>query len=106
MGTGCSRCGLQRPCTLRNRCRHRIVPTGHRRGSARDVSGQGAMMRVFVLVGLCALAELMVLAGCVGVTNDVDVSHLEPTCARQCTMAYSSCVSALAAGTPSVLFYQ
>ncbi len=63
-------------------------------------------MRVFVLVGLCALAQLMVLVGCVAVTNDVDVSHVEPTCARQCTMAYSSCVSAPAVGTPSVLFYQ
>lgn len=45
------------------------------------------------------------LSGCVGI-SDVDVKKAEPTCARQCTNAYSTCVAAPSVGTPTGLFYQ
>lgn len=67
-------------------------------------------MRAIIVMGLCALAALTALAACVGLSDDADLSGLmsgaEPNCARQCTVTYSSCVSAPAVGTPTVLFYQ
>lgn len=36
---------------------------------------------------------LTLLAGCAYSIKDVDVSKVEPTCARECTATYSSCVS-------------
>jgi hypothetical protein len=52
-------------------------------------------MHVITVTSLCAL---FVLVGCVQV-SDLDLTIYEPTCARQCTMAYSSCV---AGGSPAV----
>jgi hypothetical protein len=46
-------------------------------------------IRAAILVGVFAL-----LAGCAYSIKDIDVSKAEPTCARQCTASYSSCVSA------------
>jgi hypothetical protein len=51
-------------------------------------------MRAFTAV-LCALT---MLAGCVQV-SDLDLTVYEPTCARQCTMSYSSCIGG---GSPAV----
>lgn len=47
----------------------------------------------------------LLLAGCVGI-SDVDIKKAEPECARQCTTAYSACVSTSSIGTPTALFYQ
>ena len=41
------------------------------------------------LIALCAV----LLAGCAYSIKDIDTSKVEPTCARQCTTTYSSCVS-------------
>lgn len=61
-------------------------------------------MRVLTILGLCAL---IVLAGCVQV-SDVDLSLVEPTCARQCTTTFSSCVSggSPAVGAPTAVAYE
>ena len=55
----------------------------------------------YLLIGL----SVWMLAGCVSI-SDIDVSKSEPNCARECTIAYSSCISAPTVGTPSVLYYQ
>ena len=49
--------------------------------------------------------SVCILAGCVS-PGDVDVTKVEQTCARECTTAYSSCISTDSVGTPTVLFYQ
>lgn len=46
------------------------------------------------------ILALLPLAGCAYSIQDIDLSKVEPTCARQCTVAYSSCAS----GGPSVGF--
>lgn len=38
-------------------------------------------------------ALTMLLASCAYSINDIDVTKTEPSCTRQCTTAYSSCVS-------------
>jgi hypothetical protein len=42
---------------------------------------------------LSVTIALTLLAGCAYSIKDVDVSKAESTCARQCTVTYSSCVS-------------
>ena len=39
------------------------------------------------------VAALVTLAGCAYSIKDVDVSKSDPECVRECTAAYSSCVS-------------
>jgi hypothetical protein len=46
------------------------------------------MRAVFALLAAAALA------GCAYSIKDIDTSKVDQTCARQCTMTYSSCVSA------------
>nr|CUV23533.1 exported protein of unknown function [Ralstonia solanacearum]CUV33079.1 exported protein of unknown function [Ralstonia solanacearum]CUV38714.1 exported protein of unknown function [Ralstonia solanacearum]CUV61276.1 exported protein of unknown function [Ralstonia solanacearum] len=53
------------------------------------------MKRLF----LCG-AVAIVLQGCAYSISDVDISHAQPECARQCTVTYSQCVS----GGPAVGF--
>ena len=40
-------------------------------------------------IALC----MLLLTGCAYSIKDIDTSKVEPNCARQCTMTYSSCVS-------------
>jgi len=40
-----------------------------------------------------ALLAAAALAGCAYSIKDIDTSKIDQTCARQCTMTYSSCVS-------------
>lgn len=47
---------------------------------------------------LAVLAILVTGLGCATGIKDIDVSHADPTCVRECSMAYSQC----AAGGPSV----
>jgi hypothetical protein len=42
-----------------------------------------------IVVGLVAL---MSGAGCAYSIKDVDISRVQPDCARQCTVTYSSCI--------------
>lgn len=49
----------------------------------------------YVVIVLTAL-----LTGCAYSIKDVDTSKAEPSCVRQCTTSYSSCVS----GGPSIGF--
>lgn len=49
----------------------------------------------YVVIVLIAL-----LTGCAYSIKDVDTSKSEPSCVRQCTTSYSSCVS----GSPSIGF--
>lgn len=44
------------------------------------------------LIFIVAIA-LSTLAGCAYSIKDVDVSKVEPNCARECTKTYSSCIS-------------
>jgi len=39
------------------------------------------------------ITAVTVLFGCAYSIKDIDVSKIEPNCARQCTTIYSSCVS-------------
>jgi len=55
-------------------------------------------MKFFVIASL-----FLVLSGCTASIKDIDISQTDPDCARQCTMAYSSCVSVTAIGVPYTL---
>jgi hypothetical protein len=39
------------------------------------------------------LVSITLVAGCAYSIKDVDVSDLDPTCVRECSTSYSSCVS-------------
>jgi len=55
-------------------------------------------------MGCFVLASLfIVLPGCTASIKDVDISQADPDCARECTKAYSSCVSVTAIGVPYTL---
>ena len=45
-------------------------------------------------LGIIIVAITFLLAGCAYSITDVDVSNLEPSCVRECSTNYSSCVSA------------
>ena len=45
------------------------------------------------LVRLAAVIGLTALVGCSYSIKEIDVSGLEPTCVRECSNAYSNCVS-------------
>jgi hypothetical protein len=45
----------------------------------------------------------MSLSGCTASIKDVDISQTDQDCARECTKAYSSCVSVTAIGVPYTL---
>jgi hypothetical protein len=49
---------------------------------------------------LLVVAMFLVLAGCTASIKNVDISQADPDCARQCTIAYSSCVSGTDVGVP------
>jgi len=42
----------------------------------------------------------LALSGCTASIKDDDISQAEPDCERQCTTAYSSCLSRPAVGVP------
>jgi hypothetical protein len=42
---------------------------------------------------IALLVATVLLAGCAYSIADIDVSKSEPSCVRQCSTAYSSCVS-------------
>jgi hypothetical protein len=44
---------------------------------------------ILLLIALCTA----MLVACAYSIKDIDTSKVEPTCARQCTTTYSSCVS-------------
>ena len=46
------------------------------------------MLKKIVLIGLAAT-----FTGCAYSIKDVDVNGLEPSCVRECSASYSSCVS-------------
>ena len=46
-------------------------------------------MKIYILLFLDAL----LISGCAYSITDIDVSKSEPTCVRQCSTNYSSCVS-------------
>jgi uncharacterized protein YgiB involved in biofilm formation len=52
-------------------------------------------MRYLIIASL-----FLALLGCTASIKNVDISQAEPNCARQCTTAYSSCVSQTAIGVP------
>jgi hypothetical protein len=59
---------------------------------------QSSAMKCFVIASL-----FWVLLGCTASIKDIDIRQADPDCARQCTMAYSSCVSVTSIGVPYTL---
>ena len=47
-------------------------------------------MKYLLVINIFAF---LLLSGCAYSISDIDVSKIEPDCARQCTATYSSCVS-------------
>lgn len=45
-------------------------------------------LRLFI-----AMATMSLFGGCAYSIADIDISKAEPTCVRQCSTSYSSCVS-------------
>jgi hypothetical protein len=50
-------------------------------------------MRSVITFGFSLAMLSTLLIGCAYSIADIDISKKEPTCARQCTASYSSCVS-------------
>jgi len=50
---------------------------------------------------LC-LAMIVSLSGCYHSISQIDTSKAEPSCARQCSLAYSQCVSGPFVAEPSM----
>jgi hypothetical protein len=46
-------------------------------------------MKTYILLTL----SLLIVLGCAYSITDIDISKSEPTCVRQCSANYSSCVS-------------
>ena len=49
--------------------------------------------RIIMMKTLCAFAFITLLQACAYSISDIDLSKVDPVCARQCTANYSACVS-------------
>jgi hypothetical protein len=62
-----------------------------------------SIIRKSAMVCFVIASLFFVLPGCTASIKDVDISQADPDCARECTKAYSSCVSVTAIGVPYTL---
>lgn len=48
---------------------------------------------IFIMIKQLVVIMTLMLGGCAYSIKNIDVSNLEPSCVRECTTSYSSCVS-------------